>query len=145
VRSFVEPATRSLDRREAQLGWLIPVLRWSVAVMWLVSGIVSLGLYPVDSSLQLLAVTGVTTQWLAFAALYGAAFLDIAFGVAIFAVRRRRLLWAAQIVVVLGYTAIISVSLPHLWLEPFGPVLKNLPVLAALWLLYGMEERRWNT
>jgi hypothetical protein len=32
-----------------------------------------------------------------------------------------------------------------LWLEPFGPVLKNLPILVALWLLYETEERRWNT
>jgi len=59
--------------------------------------------------------------------------------------RKRRLLWLAQIAVVLAYTAIISVRLPQLWLEPFGPVLKNLPVLAALWLLYVTEERPWNT
>jgi nucleoside-diphosphate-sugar epimerase len=145
VRLFVEPAARSLAQRDAQLAWLVPVARCSVAVMWLVSGVVSLGLYPVDSSLRLLATTGITTEWMALAALYGAAALDIAFGVSIFALRRRRWLWIAQIIVVLGYTAIISVRLPHLWLEPFGPVLKNLPVLAVLWLLYQTEDRRWNT
>lgn len=145
VRSFVSPGLRSLERREAQRVWLLGVLRWTIAVMWLISGIVSLGLYPVDASLRLLATTGIATQWLAFAALYGAALLDIAFGIAIFTMRRRALLWLAQIVVVLGYTAIISVRLPELWLEPFGPVLKNLPILAALWLLYAAEERRWNT
>jgi uncharacterized protein YbjT (DUF2867 family) len=146
VRAFVEPATRSLEARDALLGWLIPVLRFAIAAMWLVSGIVSLGPYPVDSSLRMLAATGITTEWMAVAALYGAALLDIALGVAIFVVRRRRrLLWAAQILVVLAYTAIISIRLPEFWLEPFGPVLKNLPVLAALWLLYATEERRWNT
>jgi len=145
TRLFVEPAARWLDQREAQLAWLIPVVRWSVAVMWLVSGVVSLGLYPVDSSLRLLATTGITTEWMALAALYGAAVLDIAFGVAIFALRRRRWLWLAQIIVVLGYTVIISIRLPQLWLEPFGPVLKNLPVLAVLWLLYQTEDRRWST
>jgi uncharacterized protein YbjT (DUF2867 family) len=143
VRSFIDAGTQALDRREAQRGWLIPMLRWSMAAMWLVSGIVSL-VYPVDSSLRLLATTGITTEWLAFAALYGATLLDISFGIAILAVRRRRALWAAQIVVVLAYTAIISARLPELWLEPFGPILKNLPVLAALWLLYETEERRWN-
>lgn len=145
VRAFLEPATRPLDAREARLGWLIPLVRWSIAAMWLVSGIVSLGLYPVESSLRMLAATGITTEWLALAALYGAALLDIAFGIAVFAVRRRRVLWAAQIVVVIVYTVIISIRLPELWLEPFGPVLKNLPVLAALCLLYATEERRWNT
>jgi uncharacterized protein YbjT (DUF2867 family) len=144
VRSFVDASAHGLDRREAQLGWLIPTLRWSMAAMWLVSGIVSL-VYPVDSSLRLLATTGITTEWLAFAALYGAALLDISFGIAILAVRRRRVLWAAQILVVLAYTAIITARLPELWLEPFGPILKNLPILAALWLLYETEERGWNT
>jgi uncharacterized protein YbjT (DUF2867 family) len=141
VHSFVEPALRTLDRREAQHRWLVIPLRWSMAVMWLVSGIVSLGLYPVDASLRLLAAVGITTQWVALTALYGAAFLDIAFGVAILVAPRRRTLWAAQIAVVLAYTAIISARLPELWLEPFGPILKNLPVLAALWWLYETEER----
>jgi uncharacterized protein YbjT (DUF2867 family) len=144
VRSFIGVGTQALDRREAQRGWLMPILRWSMAAMWLVSGIVSL-VYPVNASLRLLAAAGITTEWLAFAALYGAALLDISFGIAILAVRRRRALWAAQIVIVAAYTAIISVRMPELWLEPFGPILKNVPVLAALWLLYETEERRWNT
>jgi uncharacterized membrane protein YphA (DoxX/SURF4 family) len=139
-RDFASIATQPLDRREAQLGWLLPLLRYTMAVMWLVSGVVSLGPYPVEASLQLLARTGVTIEWLAYAALYAAAVLDIAFGVAILALRRRRLLWAAQIVVVLAYTAIITVHLPELWLEPFGPVLKNLPVLAGLALLFASEN-----
>ena len=145
MRLFVEPAEQSVDRREAHLTWLLPVVRWSLALMWIVSGAVSLGLYPVESSLRLLAITGITTEWMAVAALYGAATLDIAFGVASIALRRRRWLWAAQIIVVLGYTAIISARLPELWLEPFGPILKNVPVLAALWLLYRTEDRRWST
>jgi hypothetical protein len=43
---------------------------------------------------------------------------------------------------VLAYTAIISVFLPDLWLEPFGPVAKNVPILAVLLLLRHLEERR---
>jgi uncharacterized protein YbjT (DUF2867 family) len=141
ARLFVEPGAQSLARREAQLEWLLPVIRWSIAVMWIVSGVVSLGFYPVDSSLRLLATTGITTEWMALATLYGAAVLDIAFGIASVALRRRHWLWAAQITVVLGYTAIISVAMPQLWLEPFGPILKNLPVVAVLWLLYQTEDR----
>lgn len=145
VGRFVDTATRDLDRRDASLHWLVPPLRWSIALMWLVSGSVSLGPYPVEESLHLLAAVGITAEPLARAALYGAAVLDLAFGVATLAVRRRRLLWAAQIAVVLAYTAIISLHLPELWLEPFGPILKNVPILAVLWLLYATEERRWST
>jgi hypothetical protein len=43
---------------------------------------------------------------------------------------------------VLAYTAIISWRLPGLWLEPFGPVAKNLPVLALLLALRELEGRR---
>jgi nucleoside-diphosphate-sugar epimerase len=145
VERFVEPWERAAARRDASLHWLLPLLRVSIAIMWLVSGLVSLGPYPVDSSLALLAAVGLTSRPLAAAALYGAAVLDIALGVGTLVLRKRRLLWLAQIAVVMAYTVIISVRLPHLWLEPFGPILKNLPVLAALWLLYATEERRWTT
>jgi hypothetical protein len=55
--------------------------------------------------------------------------------------RRRRWLWSAQIALVLVYTAIITWKLPALWLEPFGPVVKNLPILALLLLLRQLERR----
>lgn len=142
---FLEPWERAAARRDALLHWLLPMLRYSIAIMWIVSGVVSLGPYPVESSLALLGDVGLASRPLAAAALYGAAVLDVALGVGTLMLRKRRLLWLAQIAVVLAYTAIISVRLPQLWLEPFGPVLKNLPVLAALWLLYVTEERPWNT
>jgi hypothetical protein len=77
--------------------------------------------------------------------LYGSALLDIALGIATIVLSRRRLLWLAQIGVVVVYTVIISVRLPVFWLEPFGPVLKNVPLIAALWLLFELDGRRWNT
>ena len=81
----------------------------------------------------------------ATAALYGAALFDIALGFATL-LKPRRLLWKVQIALILAYTAIITVFLPELWLHPFGPVVKNLPMLAALVLLHELdEERAWNT
>jgi hypothetical protein len=78
--------------------------------------------------------------------LYGAALFDIGLGIATLVLARRRVLWLVQIALVLVYTAIISVRLPEFWLEPFGPVTKNVPLLAALWLLYELDgRRRWNT
>jgi hypothetical protein len=41
----------------------------------------------------------------------------------------------------LGYTALITVFLPEFWLHPYGPLLKNLPMLAALALLLVLEDR----
>ena len=135
---FLEPHRAPLLRGAMQLRWLLPVLRVSVALVWIVTGIVSLGLYPVAASLALLGRVGLhgTT---ALAALYTAAALDLALGIATLVMRRRRGLYALQAVVILGYTAIITLWLPGYWLHPYGPVLKNLPVLAALWLLHTLD------
>jgi hypothetical protein len=67
--------------------------------------------------------------------LYGAALADLALGVATLWPRRPRALWWLQIALVLGYTLIISLRLPEFWLHPYGPVVKNLPFLVALWML----------
>lgn len=123
------------------LGWLLPLLRSSIAIVWLVSGVVTLGIYPVAESLAMLERVGLRGA-LAYAALYGAAALDIALGLATWLMRRRRSLWRLQIGVILGYSAIIALQLPELWLHPFGPLVKNLPILAALIVLHEFEPRR---
>ena len=50
-------------------------------------------------------------------------------------------LWRAQIGLVAAYSAIIALWLPEWWLHPFGPLVKNIPLLAVLVLLHEMEER----
>ena len=109
--------------------------------MWFIAGIVSLGPYPVQDSLALLRSIGVSPA-LAPLLLFGSAALDLLLGLLTLLPRRPRGLWSAQIALVLVYTLIITVELPHLWLEPFGPIAKNLPILALLLLLQQLEERR---
>lgn len=139
VAAFVPAHEAATQRRRARLRWLLPLLRLSIAAVWILTGIVSLGLYPVDDSLALLARTGLTGA-VAYVALYGAALLDLAFGVGLLLPVNRRPLYIAQAVLILGYTAIISIALPEFWLHPYGPVLKNLPILAALWLLHETDR-----
>jgi hypothetical protein len=113
----------------------------SIALVWILSGVVSLGLYPVSDSLGFLERVGLTGA-AALTALYGGALLDIALGAAVYLVkcrRWRRWMWRLQIAVMLGYTALITLFLPELWLHPFGPLLKNVPMLAATLLLHEME------
>src|SRR5688572_30548248 len=108
VESFIRSGDIAL---RAKLDWLLPLLSGSVALVWIGSGIVSLGLYPVAESHALLERVGLTGAAAAIA-LYGAAVLDIALGAAILALRRRRWLWRAQIALILGYSAIIALRLP---------------------------------
>jgi uncharacterized protein YbjT (DUF2867 family) len=144
VEEFVARDERSWVSQHAQLEWLLPVLRWSIALVWIWTGIVSLGLYPRAASLTLLARTGISGA-LADIALYGAGALDLALGAATLFMRRRRWLWLAQFALILAYTIIITIKLPEFWLHPYGPILKNLPLLACIALLYRLEAPRWNT
>ena len=61
--------------------------------------------------------------------------LDLALGIATLVMRRRRALWIAQMALMAGYTLLITVFLPEFWLHPYGPLLKNLPMLAAIAVL----------
>ena len=140
VSRFIDSSTRNEMRVNAQLSWLLPLLRLSIAVVWLTAGVVSMGLYPVTDSYALLARVGVPSA-IAPLALYGAAALDIALGIGTLILRRRRFLWLLQLAVIIAYTAIITVWLPEFWLHPYGPVVKNLPVIIAIYLMFELERR----
>jgi len=136
---FIAAGERAAVRARAQTQWLLPLLRVAIAVLWLASGLVSLAIYPVADSLALLARVGIGGA-LARATLGIAAMLDIAFGIASL-VARSRWLWRAQLAVIIAYTAVITVWLPEFWAHPFGPVLKNLPLLAALLMVLQLEDQ----
>jgi hypothetical protein len=139
VSAFIPREFSHAVRVQARARWLLPVLQASLAILWLVSGAMSFGLYPVEKSYAMLARVGLEGM-AAVLALYGAATLDVVLGIAtLFAPSRR--LWLAQMALVAAYTLIITFFMPEFWLEPFGPVLKNVPILAMLWLLHQLEER----
>lgn len=141
VRQFVGTRERDAMRHLAALDLWLPVLRIAMALLWIWTGIVSLGLYPVQESYALLARVGLEGT-LATLALYGAALLDLALGVLclVAPARWRRRVWLGQAVLVVGYTLLITAFLPEQWLHPYGPVSKNVPLLAALGLLWSLER-----
>jgi len=128
------------ERTAAKLGWLLPVLRWSIVAVWIITAIVSFGLYPVEASYDLLARTGIPPL-LQPLMLYGAASFDLLLGLGIAFLPRRRWLWLAQLALISFYTVVIAWKLPEFLLHPYGPLTKNLPMLAAIWLLYELEEK----
>lgn len=140
VSEFVPHAQRSAIQTQAKLSWLLPSLRISIALVWLWTGAVSLGLYPREASFELLARTGAPGSLFPLL-LYGAATLDFALGAATLLLRKRRVLWLIQIALIATYTLIVTIKLPEYWLHPYGPILKNLPMLAAIYVLYELEEK----
>ncbi|HEY9197878.1 MAG TPA: SDR family oxidoreductase [Gammaproteobacteria bacterium] len=127
------------DRWQAQLYFLRPLLRITLGLLWLFSGIVSLGIYPVERSYALLAEIGVTGP-AAPAVLYAAALLDIALGIATLARYRIQRVGQLQIVLMIGYSLLISVGPGELWLHPFGPVTKNIPLIIATLVMMALER-----
>jgi uncharacterized protein YbjT (DUF2867 family) len=128
------------ERVQAKLGWLLPILRLSIAFVWIATAIVSAALYPPELSYQLLERTGVPAQWGPLM-LYGAALFDLLLGLGILLLARRRWLWMVQLLLIGFYTVVIAWKLPEFLWHPYGPLTKNLPMLAAIWLLYQLEEK----
>jgi uncharacterized protein YbjT (DUF2867 family) len=127
------------ERWRAKLWPLRAPLRISLALLWIASGLVSLGLYPVESSLVLLAEVGLGGTP-ALAALYGAALWDLALGGALLARFRPVLVGALQLATMAAFTLIITAFLPETWLHPFGPVTKNVPLGLATLVMMALED-----
>jgi uncharacterized protein YbjT (DUF2867 family) len=140
VERFVEPEQRRAARVMATLGWLLPLMRFAIAAVWIATGLLSFGIYPVHESYALLSRVGIDDR-AAPLFLYGAATLDVMLGIGTLLLARRQWLWLAQIGAILFYTALITWKLPEFWLHPYGPILKNFPMLAAIGLLYELEKR----
>ncbi|WP_422030824.1 DoxX-like family protein [Roseovarius sp.] len=128
------------DLWHARLYLMRPVLRVVLAVLWLASGVIGL-ILPAAEFLPLIEGSGVT-DWLAigFARLGGVA--DLAIAGALLRGWRPKLMAGVQAAMVLGYTVAFSVLAPVLWLLPLGGLLKNLPVLALIAVVYVLEEER---
>jgi uncharacterized protein YbjT (DUF2867 family) len=113
------------------VSWL---LRTSVAVLWLVTALIS-ALLPHESGvLHLLARCGFDGD-LGIAVLVASCSLNTLLGISILR-RPGPRTYALQIGAVLGYTLTAAINMPELTIDHCGPLLKNLPLLAMLMLLW---------
>ncbi|MGH8143029.1 MAG: SDR family oxidoreductase, partial [Steroidobacteraceae bacterium] len=122
LSEFIPVADAERLCARAMSTWQLPLLRVSLAAVWILSGVVSAFLYPRSASLALLAPVGLTGA-LAAAVLYSASALDLVLGVATL-LYPRRITWIAQALLIVGYSLTIAVAMPGWLLHPFGPVLK---------------------
>ncbi len=132
------PATRA-DRLAARLYFLLPPLRVTMALLWIVTGVLSVGVYPVADSLDLVAQLGVTGPP-ALALLFGGAAADLALGMALLLRFRPRLIGALMLGVMAVYSLLITLFLSAWWLHPFGPLTKNIPLAAATLVVMAAED-----
>lgn len=135
-RPLCDPAdfARPDQRIVAAWTWGAPLVTVAMAMLWLATAYVSWFAWPRTESLAWLAACDVPAD-LRQPMLLAASLADAAVGVLLL-LYPRRWLWAAQLALVGAYTAIMSVYLPGFWLHPFGPLTKNLPLLALMFLMW---------
>lgn len=134
------PATPA-DLWRAQLYFVQPLLRITLALLWIGTGFVSLGPFPPAESYVMLAEVGVSGP-LAELALFGGAAVNLALGGLMLANWRPARTGLAMLALLTVYTVVGLLLPPEYWLNPFAPILKNLPIGAALVALIAMERPR---
>jgi uncharacterized protein YbjT (DUF2867 family) len=128
------------DRWHARLFFARPLLTALLAVLWLWSGVLGL-LVPWEQTAHLLGAVGIGPG-VAGPLGTAASLLDLAMAALVVLGKRRAAVGCLQIAVIVAYTAFLTVAMPALWLDPFGPLLKNLPIIGAIavWMAIG-EDR----
>lgn len=115
------------------------VLRYSVAFVWLATGL--LVLHP--------GYRAVGDRWLAPLGLpsgimFFACAGEVALGVWLLARPMTRWLCVLQTALVAGFTVVLAALEPMLLVHPLGVLSKNLPLLALVWLAWLLSSEGWT-
>jgi uncharacterized protein YbjT (DUF2867 family) len=132
--------TRPHQRVVSTWSWGAQLVTLAMAILWLVTAYVSWFAWPHAESMAWLGACGVPAA-LQEPMLLAASLTDAAIGVLLL-LRPRRWLWGLQLALVGGYTMVLSVCLPQFWLHPFGPLSKNLPLLAVMAVMWRLSARK---
>jgi uncharacterized protein YbjT (DUF2867 family) len=129
LEQFVPPEEADSLRMSAVWSWIHPMLLAGIAIMWAAAGVVS-WIYAQDHGMTLLAKMGLSPEF-ATGAFIVACGVNVALGIATL-LTPGKILWLVQLAVMGFYTVALSWVAPQLWADPFGALIKNLPIAVAL-------------
>ena len=138
-RFLAETPASVQDVWHARLWFVRPVAIVTLGLFWLVTGLISFG--PGWNGAVAILHEGGYGGWSGPVAWWGA-LLDVVLGLALF-VRP----WTARVAVFMclatvGYLIAGTLSLPHYWIDPLGPWLKVLPMMALCLFVAATDARR---
>ncbi|MGQ0729388.1 DoxX-like family protein [Acidovorax sp.] len=114
------------------------LLRASLVIVWLATAVVSVWELHGQSRELLAGLPTAWTEgpasWLPTAIILAGAATDAVLGLWL-ALRPGRKAYGAALLVMLAMTLLATAIHPAWWLHPFGPLTKNLPIAAILWVL----------
>lgn len=128
------------DRWHARLYFVRPLLRLTLAALWLLSGFA--GLASLREWSPLLAQDAHLPIAAAFLVLAAACLVDVAFAILVARRWRPGTMALVQLAAVGVYTLAATALWPSLWAEALGPLAKNVPIAAAILALGAIEEER---
>lgn len=137
---FSQPSTVQ-DHWHARLFFLKPALQFSIAFVWIFTALCSAFFYPKSASYELLAQVGIPTAWQPLF-LYGASVINGLLGLAMLFWYQLKTVCMLQIGIIVLYSTIVTVMLPHLWWDPFGTIAKNIPLIVATLVFLALESDR---
>lgn len=138
ARALARRPADGADLRTARLAPVAPVLRTALALVWFAGGAIPLFVIPAATNMAWLARAGLSGG-MAMTALWAGALADIAIGAALLLYVRGAAL--AGIALMATYTLILTHIAPELWADPFGPLAKNIAVLALSLAVNALETR----
>ncbi|MDO9610020.1 MAG: SDR family oxidoreductase [Brevundimonas sp.] len=138
-RFLAETPASVQDVWHARLWFVRPLSILTLGLFWLITGLISFG--PGWNGAVAILHEGGYGEWAGLVAWWGA-LLDVVLGLALF-VRP----WTARVAVFMclatvGYLIAGTLSLPHYWLDPLGPWLKVLPMMALCLFVAATDARR---
>ena len=145
IKSFTEtlqawPATLQ-DRLHARSFFAVPLLHVTLALFWILTGILSLLSGSFASAVSTVTDAGFPTSF-ARRLVAGASIADIVLGVLFLVPGWVRRAGVAMLVLSAIYLIGLSAIAPGLWSEHFGPLLKVVPMMAAVLVVMAYQEIR---
>lgn len=132
------PAT-SEDRLSARMALLMPLILGVLCIFWLASGVI--GMLRFTQAASVLGDAGWPNA-LAIASVIFWAVVDIVLGLAVLVRRYAPHACLAMIAVSLIYLVSATLFVPHLWIDPLGPLVKVLPSIALALVARVLLEQR---
>jgi hypothetical protein len=114
-------------------------LRGGIAFVWLATGFGVLHPYYRELGLEFLAPTGLP-PWVMWATCAG----EIALGLRVLLGSATTGIVGLQMTLILGFTAILTVTQPELWLSSLGVLTKNLVLLGLLVTVWLLDREGWT-
>lgn len=125
-----------LEAREGLTARAVTLLRVAMALIWITEGLIPKILFQQPMELQVVRASGlVPIEPGVFLRCLGAA--QVASGIAVLTLggwARRWLVWG-QLLALFLLPPLVSLHQPELWVHPFGPMTKNLPMIAGTYLV----------